>query len=69
MKLDSHNETRDPDEHIEHVDNMLDYHHVQIVVRCKLFVLALKEVVMKWFKTLPDGYINSYKELFDFLTA
>lgn len=67
LKLDnSYNETRE-DEHIEYVDNMLDYHHVQIVVRCKLFVLTLKEAVMKWFKTLPDG--NSYKELFDFLTA
>jgi hypothetical protein len=38
--------TGDLDEHLEHIDIVLDYHQEKSVVKCKLFVLTLKCDVM-----------------------
>lgn len=50
------------------MDTFLDYHHAQGAIKCKIFVLTLKRVVMTWFNTLPHGYINYGKELCDSFT-
>lgn len=60
-KLDSYKCMGDLD---EHVHTMFDYYHPCGIVKCKLFVLTLKGVVITWFKTLPDSCINSWKELY-----
>jgi hypothetical protein len=52
-----------PDEHIEHVDSVLDYHYARGAVKCKLFVLMLKGAAMGWFKGLRDSSIDSWEEL------
>lgn len=65
-KLDIYNCKGDPNEHVEHIDTILNYYHSRGVVDCKLFVLALKGYIMKRFKTLCDDCISSYKELSDF---
>jgi len=38
-------------------------------VKCKLFVLTLKEAAMTWFKGREDNSINSRKELYDRFTS
>jgi hypothetical protein len=44
--------TVDLDKHVEHIDTVLDYHEVQVVAKCKLFVVTLKGPTMTWFKGL-----------------
>lgn len=59
QKLQSYEGMRDPDEHVEHINNTLDYYHAQRVVKCKLFALALTRVAMTWFRTIPNKSIYS----------
>lgn len=61
--------TTNPDEHMEHIDTVLDYHQAQGAVKCKLFVLTLKGTAISWFKGLEDNLINSWKELCDEFTS
>lgn len=49
MKLYRYNGMGGPNQHVEHEDIMLDYHHPHGVVKCKLFVLTFKGATMTWF--------------------
>src|SRR4051812_883541 len=69
LNLDNYDMAGDPGEHNKHVDIMLDYHHGQRIVKCKLFVLIIKWAIMTWFKILLVGSIDSLKELYDFFTV
>ncbi|MCH83117.1 hypothetical protein A2U01_0003932 [Trifolium medium] len=62
-KLETYNGTGDPDEHVEHIDTILDYHGARGGVKCKLFVLTLKGLAMTRFKSLPDKFIRSWSDL------
>jgi hypothetical protein len=42
-KLETYYGVADPDEQVEHLDTILDYHRVRAAVKCKLFVLTLKD--------------------------
>lgn len=66
-KLESYYGKEDPDEHVEHVINKLDYYHAHGVAKCKFFSLTLKEGVMIWFITLLKESIDSWKEVCDSL--
>ncbi|MCH81530.1 hypothetical protein A2U01_0002319 [Trifolium medium] len=57
-KLEIYDGTTDPDEHLEHIDTILDYYQAQGPVKWKLFVLTLKGSAMTWFKGLEDDSIN-----------
>lgn len=48
---------------------MIDYHHGQKDVKCKLFTLTLIGGDMIWFKTLLDASIDSWKDMCDFFIA
>lgn len=50
------------DEHVENVDNKMDHYHTQGVVNYKIFTQTVTVVGIKWFKTLPDGSIDSWKD-------
>lgn len=41
LKLRSYDGNKDSDEHIDHVDDHLDYNHADTNVKCKLFMLTL----------------------------
>lgn len=56
-------------QHVEHVDNKLDYYHAHMAIECKLFALTLLRVVMMWNKTLLDRSIDSWKDLYDSFVA
>ncbi|MCI44081.1 hypothetical protein A2U01_0065320, partial [Trifolium medium] len=49
-KLETYDGTIDPDEHVEHIDTVLDYYQAPGPIKCKLSVLTLKGAVMTWFK-------------------
>jgi hypothetical protein len=55
--------TKDPDEHVEHIDTVMDYHTARGAVKSKLFVLAFKGSAMTWLKNLPEGSIDSWRTL------
>ncbi|MCI17543.1 hypothetical protein A2U01_0038691, partial [Trifolium medium] len=38
-KLKTYDETADHDEHVKHINTVLDYHEAWVAVKCKLFVL------------------------------
>lgn len=69
FKLQSYDETRDPDEHIRYVDNRLDYYHIQRTVKWKFLASTLIEYTMTWFKTLINGIIDSWKDLCEAFNA
>jgi len=66
--LEFYDGTGDPDEHVEHIDIVLNYHQGQEAVKCKLSVLSLKGAKMTWFKGLENDSIDSWKELYDEFT-
>jgi len=61
--LETYDGTANPDEHVEHLDTVLDYHCARGVVKYKLFVLMMKGAAMGWFKGLWDNSIDSSEEL------
>lgn len=63
LKVQSYNGVRDPDEHVDHIDDRLDYSHANGLMKCKIFVLTLIVSVMTWFKSLQDGSIYSWSDL------
>lgn len=62
-KVETYNGTTDLDEHVEHLDTILYYRRARGTVKCKLFVLTLKNTITTWFKGLQDNSINSWGEL------
>lgn len=62
-KMETYDGTTNANEHVEHLDIVLDYHQAWGAVKCKLFALTLKGATMTWFKGLEDNSINSWKEL------
>ncbi|MCH98019.1 hypothetical protein A2U01_0019018, partial [Trifolium medium] len=51
------------DEHLEHIDTVLDYYQAHGATKCRLFVLTRKGAAMTWFKGLEDDSIDSWREL------
>lgn len=49
----------DLDEHVDHIDNRLDYYYSQRIVKCKLFMLSIKGADMKWLNALSYMSVNS----------
>lgn len=52
-KLQDYNGDEDPKEHVEHVDDRLNYYHSDGDIKCKLFVLTMIESSRDWYKTFP----------------
>jgi hypothetical protein len=48
----------DPDEHVEHIDTVLDYHEARGAVKCKLLVLTLKGSAMTYMVQRPQRWLN-----------
>lgn len=48
LKLSEYDRIGDPDEHIEHINNRVNYYHVEGPVKCKLFALTLIGATRKW---------------------
>lgn len=69
QKMQSYDGNRDLNEHVKHVDNMLDYYHTLGVVKYNIFTLNLVEVLMVWFKPFSNGSINLWKDMCDAFTA
>lgn len=44
--LKTYDDTLDSDEHMEHIDTVLDYHETRGAMKCKLFILTLKRAAM-----------------------
>jgi hypothetical protein len=62
-KLETYDGTTDPDEHLEHIDIVLDYYQARGATKCRLFVLTLKGAAMSWFKGLDDNSFDLWREL------
>ncbi|GAU32556.1 hypothetical protein TSUD_218140 [Trifolium subterraneum] len=53
----------DPDIHIQNIDIILNYQAVKGGIKCRIFPTTLVEGAMAWYKSLPQGSINSWKDL------
>lgn len=62
-KLHSYDRKGDSDEHMQHVDDRLDYYHVNEALKCNLFTLTLTGSTMICFKSLPNKSIYSWTKL------
>lgn len=58
-KISEYNKKGDPDEHVQLVDDQLNYFNFGDVPKCKLFALTLVGLSRLWFNTLLDGSIKS----------
>lgn len=68
-KLQRYNGTRDPDEHVKHVDDQMGYHHVDGVMNYKLFALSLIESTTVWCQSLSDRSIDYWFDLCEAFTV
>lgn len=65
LNLQSYNGVRDTDEHVEKLDDQFDYHHVDEDVKWKLYVLTLIKSAMTIYKSLQEGIIDSWRDLYE----
>lgn len=59
-KLGDYNVKRDPDEHVQVVNDRLNYFSADDASKCKLFVLTLVGSTMLWFNGLSGISIESW---------
>lgn len=62
-KLKEYDVKRDPDEHVKHVDDLLNYCHADEMVKWKLFALTLIRLAKLWLKVLLDENVDSWIDL------
>lgn len=58
----------DSNEHVQLVDDCLNYIHAYDSFKCKLFVLTLMGSARLWFKALPNGSIEAWTNIFESFT-
>ncbi|GAU45101.1 hypothetical protein TSUD_183080 [Trifolium subterraneum] len=61
--LDKYDGTTDPDEHIQTIETALGYRNLRGSIKCKLFPLSLVRGASTWWRSLPQGSIDSWDEL------
>ncbi|GAU40231.1 hypothetical protein TSUD_270310 [Trifolium subterraneum] len=59
--LDKYDGTTDPNEHVQSVETALDYRNLRGSIKCKLFPLSLILGASTWWRNLPPGSIDSWK--------
>ncbi|XP_065622064.1 uncharacterized protein LOC136064345 [Quercus suber] len=58
-----YNGRMDPTEHVSHFNQRMVVHSKSEALLCKVFLSNLGPVVMRWFDSLKEDFINSFKEL------
>ena len=58
-----YNGRTDPVEHVSHFNQRMAVHSKSEALMCKVFLSSLGPVAMRWFDSLKEGSINSFKEL------
>ena len=53
----------DPVEHVSHFNQRMVVHYKNEALMCKMFPSSLGPVMMGWFDSLREGFINSFKQL------
>ncbi|GAU10433.1 hypothetical protein TSUD_420630, partial [Trifolium subterraneum] len=53
----------DPDIHIQNIDVILNYQAVRGGIKCRIFPTTLVEGAMAWYRSFPQGFITSWKDL------
>jgi hypothetical protein len=61
--LDKYDGTTDSDENIQSLGTTLDYRSLRGSIKCKLFPLSMIRGASAWWRSLPQGSINSWDEL------
>jgi hypothetical protein len=67
--MDTYDGTTDPDDHIENIKVVFDYRGVRGSIKCKLYSTKLRKGAMIWYKNLPLGSIDTWRELCRLFTA
>ena len=58
-----YNGRTNPVEHVSHFNQRMAVHSKSKALMCKVFLSSLGPVVIRWFDSLKEGSINSFKEL------
>ncbi|XP_058777898.1 uncharacterized protein LOC131652136 [Vicia villosa] len=66
--LDLYDGTTDPDDHIQSIEAVMDYHVVRGSIKCRIFPTTLRKGAMTWYKNLPPNSIHSWSELNKFFS-
>ena len=58
-----YNGRTDSVKHVNHFNQRMVVHFKSEALMCKVFPSSLGLVAMRWFDSLKEGFINSFKEL------
>ena len=58
-----YNGRTNPVEHVSHFNQRMAVHSKSEALMCKVFLSSLGPVAIRWFDSLKEGSINSFKEL------
>ena len=58
-----YNGRTDSVKHVSHFNQRMVVHSKSEALMCKVFLSSLGPVAMRWFNSLKEGFINSFKEL------
>ena len=53
-------EKTDPQEHLDHFNDLMELHQVSDFAKCLCFTVTLTIGAKKWFRTLEPGSISSW---------
>lgn len=63
--MDLYDGTTDPEDHILHVETMLDYHFINGAIKCRIFPTTLKGGAKTLYKSLSRNSIHSWADFKD----
>ena len=56
-------EKSDPQDHLDHFNDLMELHLVFEMTKCRVFVVTLTNRAKKWLKTIASGSITSWHQL------
>ena len=62
-QVDVYHGTKDPREHIDHYQTLMEIQGASLAVMCKAFSLTLSGTTKDWYRNLPMGSISTFKKL------
>ena len=63
MTIKAYEEKSNPQDHLDHFNDLLELYLVFELAKCRIFAVTLPTGANKWFRAIPVGLISSWQQL------
>ena len=63
MGIKAYDGKSDPQNHLDHFNNLMELHLVSELAKCRVFAVTLTRGAKRWFRFIPTGSVTSWQQL------